>query len=145
MAKGIMSRFVSLEKPYQKHSLFESYDNQPKIKRSFVEYVAPRGKQYKKPLVVLVGRWTGSMGEGLTIGLDGVQRATVIGTEMQKLKGAVYTIPFKNFNFAYNMPAEKLFHINGTARENFIPKNYINQNNVDTDTFLKKALSILKN
>ncbi|WP_435415664.1 S41 family peptidase [Polaribacter aestuariivivens] len=145
VAKGIMSRFVNQEKPYQKHSLFESYNNQPKIKRSFVEYVTPRGKQYLKPLVVLVGRWTGSMGEGLTIGFDGLQRATIIGTEMQKLKGAIYTVPLKNFNFAYNMPAERLFHINGTSREDFIPKNYINQNNVDVDIFLEKALSFLKN
>lgn len=144
VAKGILSRFVSQEKPYQKHSLFESYNHQPKIKRSFVEYVTPRGKQYKKPLVVLAGRWTGSMGEGLTIGFDGLQRATIVGSEMRKLNGAVYTVPFKNFNFAYNMPAEKLLHINGTPRENFIPKNYINQNQVTKDSFLVKALSILK-
>jgi len=145
VARGIMSRFVSLEKPYQKHSLFESYGHQPKIKRSFVEYVSPRGKHYKKPLVVLAGRWTGSMGEGLVIGLDGLERATIVGTEMRKLKGAVLTVPFKNFNFAYNMPAEKLLHINGTPREDFIPENYINQTEVSADTFLEKALFILKN
>lgn len=144
VAKGIMSRFVSEEKPYQKHALFESYNNQPKIKRSFVEYVTPRSKTYKKPLVVLVGRWTGSMGEGLTIGLDGLQRAAIVGTEMRKLLGAVYTVPFKNFSFAYNMPAEKLYHINGIPREEFVPQNYINQIQIDNDQFLQEAFKILK-
>jgi carboxyl-terminal processing protease len=63
VAKGIMSRFISKEKAYQKHSLLESYTFGLKIKRTFVEYVSPRGKQYQKPLIVLVGRWTGSMGK----------------------------------------------------------------------------------
>lgn len=143
VAKGIMSRFINKEKAYQKHSLIESYDNCTKIKRTFIEYVSPRGKHYSKPLIVLVGRWTGSMGEGLAIGLDGLNRAKIVGTEMRKLLGAVYTIPLKNFSFAYNMPTEKLFHINNTARENFTPKHYINQINLDNDIFINKALKLL--
>ncbi|PQJ78935.1 S41 family peptidase [Polaribacter porphyrae] len=143
VAKGIMSRFIGKEKPYQKHLLLESFDSQPKIKRTFVEYVTPRGIQYKKTLIVLSGRWTGSMGEGLTIGLDGLKRATIIGTEMRKLLGAVYTIPLKNFSFAYNMPAEKLFHINSTPREDFIPENYVNQTKIDKDEFLSIAIKII--
>jgi len=88
VARGIMSRFITKSMPYQLHQSFdESWDNQPIIERSWAEYVSPRNKQYKNPVVVLVGKWTGSMGEGLAIGFDGLGRAEIIGTEMKRLAG----------------------------------------------------------
>jgi carboxyl-terminal processing protease len=42
--------------------------------------------------VVLVGRWTASMGEGMAIGLDAMKRATIVGTRMAGLNGAVFDL-----------------------------------------------------
>jgi C-terminal processing protease CtpA/Prc len=64
VARAIMSRFIEKEMPYQKHSL-PAEEMQYGVKQSWIELVSPRGKIYKKPLVVLVNRWTGSMGEGI--------------------------------------------------------------------------------
>ncbi|MCH7525619.1 MAG: hypothetical protein IIC74_11665 [Bacteroidetes bacterium] len=109
VARGIMSRFVSKEKPYQKHRIFdETWDKQPKIARSWIEYVDPRGKQYKNPVVILVGRWTGSMGEGLAIGFEGIDRAEIVGTKMEQLAGAVYNFKLKNQTFGFRLSTEKL-------------------------------------
>jgi len=87
VARGILSRFITEQKPYQKHWTIEQYDGNTKVERSWVEYVSPRESQYKKPVVILVGRWTGSMGEGLAIGFEGMERAEIVGSEMERLAG----------------------------------------------------------
>lgn len=81
VARAIMGRFIEKEMPYQKHSL-PSEEKRFGVKRSWVEYVSPRNNAYKKPLIVMVGHWTGSMGEGLAIGFDGMNRAKIVGTKM---------------------------------------------------------------
>lgn len=82
VARGIMGRFINEQLPYQKHSLMEQYGDSPQVERSWVEFVSPRAQQYEKPVVVLVGRWTGSMGEGIVIGFDGMKRAKIVGSEI---------------------------------------------------------------
>ena len=85
-----MGRFISEAQPYQRHDL-PTEMREYGIRQFWAEYVGPRGPfSYDAPLVVLVGRWTGSMGEGLAIGLDGMDRATVIGMPMARLRGALY-------------------------------------------------------
>jgi carboxyl-terminal processing protease len=79
----------------------------------------------------------------LAIGFDGLERAIVVGTEMRKLLGAVYTFPFKNFSFKYTMPAEKLFHVNNMPREHFIPQVYVDQKNIKSDEFMIQAMQML--
>ena len=60
------------------------------VPRQWIEQVLPRpGKRHPGPVTVRVGRWTGSMGEGLAIGLHAVVGAEVIGTPMAKLLGAL--------------------------------------------------------
>ena len=140
VAKGIMSRFISKELPYQKHQFIESYDNQPKIIRSWLELVSPRGQQYTKPLIVLVGRWTGSMGEGIAVGFDGMERAEIIGTEMKRLAGSDFDFRFKNQNYGYKVILQKLFHINGTPREKYLPSYYIKQTTNIKDQTLQQAM-----
>ncbi|WP_111709903.1 S41 family peptidase [Lutibacter citreus] len=145
VAKGIMSRFINSELPYQKHVVFdESWDNQPKIGRSWVEYVSPRNKQYKNPVVILVGRWTGSMGEGLAIGFEGMERAQIVGSEMQQLAGAIFNFGLNNQKFGYQLSMEKLFHINGTAREKYVPTNYIKQTTTVKDETLEKGIELIR-
>ena len=140
-----MSRFIDEKLPYQKHETIEKYGNNPKLKRSWIEYVSPRNKQYKKPVVILVGRWTGSMGEGLAIGFDAIKRGKIVGTEMERLGGEIGFISLKNYNFGVRIPVIKLFHINGTLREEFIPEFYVKQKNMNSDNVLNTALKLLNN
>tara|TARA_R110002074_G_C12450803_1_gene658512 strand:+ start:41 stop:1279 length:1239 start_codon:yes stop_codon:yes gene_type:complete len=145
VARGIMSRFINESMPYQLHQIFdESWDNQPIIKRSWAEYVSPRNKQYKNPVVVLVGKWTGSMGEGLAIGFDGLGRAEIVGTEMKRLAGgSTNDFHLKNENLNFKLMTEKLFHLNGTPREKYIPENYVSQSSTEKDETLKKGIELI--
>lgn len=144
VARGIMGRFIDKKLPYQEHVTKEQYGNNPSVVRSWVEYVTPRGKLYEKPIIVLVGRWTGSMGEGLAIGLDAMQRAKIVGTEMERLAGSMKGVPFKYQNYQYRIATEKLYHLNGVVREKFAPWYYVNQNNTAKDEVLEKAFILLK-
>lgn len=143
VARGIMSRFISETKPYQRHLEKEKYGNNPLVERSWVEYVNPRGKQYVKPVVVLVGRWTGSMGEGLAVGFEGMQRAAIVGTEMERLAGEMSGFSFKHQSFGYRLSTARLFHINGTPREAYVPVNYVKQTTIKKDESLEKALQLI--
>lgn len=94
---------------------------------TYIKEVSPRGTwTYKAPIVVLVNRWTGSMGEGMAIGLDGMKRATVVGTRMAGLNGGIFSLELPNTKIRINYAGEKLNHINGVPRENFVPPVAVN-------------------
>lgn len=121
VARGIMSRFITSEMPYQKHIL-PIEEKEYGIKRSWLELVSPRGPfTYEKPVVLLVNHWTGSMGEGITIGFDALGAAKIAGTKMAGLIGAISGCQTANTKIPYSLPTEQLYHINGTPRENFVP------------------------
>ncbi|ALM47617.1 peptidase [Flavobacterium psychrophilum] len=137
VARGIMGRFTDKALPYQKHQINEREFG---TVRSWVEYVSPRKSTYKRKLVVMVGHWTGSMGEGVAIGFDGMKRAKIVGTKMAGLLGAIYTFKAQNTNIGYQIPAESMYHINGTPREDFLPQ-YLTD--TETETY-SKALKLVK-
>ncbi len=58
-------------------------------KRVWEEFVVPRKNQFKEKLYILVGRWTGSMVEGMAIGFGGMKRGKIIGTKMAGLLGTI--------------------------------------------------------
>ena len=121
VARAILSRFVDRELPYQKHAL-PSEKRESGVDRSWLELVSPRGPfRYDRPVVVLVSHWTGSMGEGLAIGFDATGAAVVVGTPMAGLLGATYRFELPNSRIGVNVPAEQLFHVDGTPREKFVP------------------------
>ena len=144
VARGIMSRFIDEEKPYQKHAFPARWDGETVVDRSWVEHVTPRGKQYQKPVVVLVGHWTGSMGEGLAIGFDGMKRGQVVGTEMARLAGEVNGFSIPNQSFGYQLPTAKLYHVSGQPRETFVPSEYVQQTSNQDET-LNYAIQLLLN
>ncbi|MGC3959897.1 MAG: S41 family peptidase [Verrucomicrobiota bacterium] len=72
-------------------------------------------------MIVLVDHWTGSMGEGMAIGFDGMRRGQVVGTAMAGLNGAVYSQTLERTGIRFSYPAERLFHINGTPRHLWLP------------------------
>jgi len=83
------------------------------------------------------------MGEGLAIGFEGMERAEIIGTEMQQLAGAIYNFSFKNQKFGFQLSTEKLFHINGKLREKYVPTNYVKQTQINEDEIMKKGIEII--
>ena len=119
VARGIMGLFISKRLPYQRH---RAEERDTKTVRDWVEYASPRlHMPIKTNLVVLVGLWTGSMGEGLAIGFDGMKRATVIGTRMAGLRGAVDNVELPMSHIKVFFPTEQVFHINGTPRHEWVP------------------------
>ncbi len=119
VARAIMGRFTNKPLPYQVHE-FDEKDYQ--TKRHWAEYVMPRKETFSGNVYILVGHWTGSMGEGIAIGFDGMNRATIIGTKMAGLLGAISNFQLKEAKIGFQFPTERLYHINGTPREDFIPK-----------------------
>ncbi len=145
LARAIMGKFIDKEMPYQKHEL-PAEERGSGIKRSWIEYVSPRKTLYNKPLVILADHWTGSMGEGITIGFDAMKRAVIVGIRLAGLLGAKYDFSLPNTKIGVSYAAEKLFHINGTPRENFIPEIEVdmrNQEKNSDDIILDTAIKIL--
>lgn len=143
VARAIMSRFITAELPYQKHEV-PGEERVTGIKRSWAEYVSPRGKTYVNPLVVLVNHWTGSMGEGIAVGFSGLNRAKIVGTQMARLVGAKYDFRLPNTDIGVSYSAEKLFHVNGTPREDFMPDVIVVPASSNEDVILEKGINILK-
>ena len=122
VARGILGRFLAREAGYQKHDL-PAEERASGIRRSWIELVSPRGPfRYAGRVTVLVGRWTGSMGEGLAIGFDAVAGATTVGGPMAQLRGATHRIELPHTGIGVSVPAERLYHVNGTPREAFRPR-----------------------
>lgn len=135
VARAIMGRFITQLLPYQIHEFDEE---KYQTKRHWVEYVTPRKEIYKGNVYILVGRWTGSMGEGMAIGFDGMKQARIIGTEMAGLIGAISNFQLTETEIGFQFPTERLYHVNGTPRENFLPE-ILTQNSEET---IKKAKEI---
>lgn len=145
VASAIISRFVNKEMPYQKHISKEKFGNNPEISKSWLTYVSPRSEQYKKPVVVLVGRWTGGVAESLSAGLGAAANAKIIGSEMRKIKGLAKKYSFLNTNYSYTITTDKLLLANGVKREDFSPRFNIKQQNMLEDDVLLKAFQLLTN
>jgi carboxyl-terminal processing protease len=121
VARAIMSWFVDRPRSYQVHQL-PAEERETGIARQWIEQVLPRaGKHHATLPLVRVGRWTGSMGEGLAIGFAALG-ARVEGTRMAGLKGAVYDFTLPSSGFVVKLPAERLYTVGGLPREKFVPK-----------------------
>jgi len=120
--------------------VFQKYRNS---NTQFVDYIKPKKPAYNKPLVVLVGRWTGSMGEGLASGFDGTGIGKIVGTEMQRLAGATKNYGFKNFNFGYQMPYIEVLQQNDEPREKIVPTYKVKCNNSSSDEFVLEAMRLI--
>ena len=148
VARAILGWFITHNQFYQKHEL-PAEERTYGVKRSWVEIVSPRkDKYYSKPLVVLGGHWTGSVGEGITIAFDGMKRATIIGTRLAGLNGAIYSYQLPNTHIGFSIPVEKLYHIKGTPRELYQPTIEMNLTSLSSspgsDPVYEKARSFLK-
>lgn len=148
VAKAILGWFTNQDRFYQQHEYYAT-EKELGIKSSWQEIVSPRkNKYYGQPLVILCDHWTGSIAEGITIGFDALARKNtrIIGTQMAGLNGAVYSYEMPNTKIHFSFPAERLYHINGQPRENYVPQVNIDLHNLDVqakDIFIDKALAWL--
>ena len=121
VARAIMGWFVTRPTVYQVHNL-PAEERETGIARQWMEQVLPRPGRYHPGRVrVRVGRWTGSMGEGLAVGFDAIG-ARVCGGPMAGLRGAItdFVLPVSGLRVAF--PAERLFTANGVPRERWVPR-----------------------
>ena len=72
-------------------------------------------------MTVYVGRWTGSMGEGLGIGMQALG-ATLVGERMAGLLGAIYDLRLDHSGLVFKLPVERLYSVDGTPREDAVPQ-----------------------
>ncbi|MBL8531964.1 MAG: hypothetical protein JNK94_09540 [Hyphomonadaceae bacterium] len=119
VARAVMGCFIDEPQPYQRHELPEE-QRRTGVRRSWIEEVSPLGARYGGRVVVLVGRWTGSMGEGMAMGFDAIG-APVIGSRMAGLLGAIYDLPLPHSGIVLKLPVERLAHVNGAPRERYAP------------------------
>lgn len=121
VARAMLGWFVDRPTAYQIHNL-PAEQRETGIARQWIEQVLPRaGKHHAGPVEVRVGRWTGSMGEGLAIAFDAIG-ARVVGTRMAGLLGAIYDHRLENSGLVIKFPTERLTAVDGTPRENFVPR-----------------------
>ncbi len=138
IAKAIMGRFVEKEEHYQRYR-YVLDEKETGVRQIWTELVIPRKEIYSKPVVLLVGRWTGSMGEGITIGFDSFNRAKIVGTKMAGLLGGIWSYRLNETEIEFQFPGIKIYHINKTPREDFVPKNEIDKNS----EYMTRAIEIL--
>lgn len=119
VGRSILGHFTDEIRPYQIHevpSLYREFN----VPRRFIEQVYPRAPFFDpRKTVVLGGYWTGSMGEGVVIGMDALGVQTV-ASDMGDLLGGMSNFSFDDNKITLSIPTETLFHVDGTPREDFV-------------------------
>ncbi len=120
VARAVMGWFVAAPSAYQVHDLPAEL-RRTGIARQWVEQVLPRaGKSRPLPVAVHVGRWTGSMGEGLAVGLSALG-TPVCGDRMAGLAGGIYNYALDASGYGFSIPVERISTVSGQPREDFVP------------------------
>ncbi len=122
VAEPMLGRFVAEEAPYQRLGWTVAAGDE-RVPRGMLSLVVPRRDRptVRVPLVVLVSRWTGSMGEGMAVGLHALGRATVVGTSMAGLAGGVESFTMPSSNVSFQIPVGTIHTMDGTPREQWSP------------------------
>jgi len=145
VGKSIIGHFTKGIRPYQVHEV-PSLEREFTVPRRFMEYVSPR-KPFFDPAktVVLGGYWTGSMGEGIVIGMDAIDVHS-IASDMGDLLGGMSNFSFDDNKISLTIPTETLFHVDGTPREDFTADTalrFADSDETGSDPALAAALDIL--
>ncbi|MGF1543150.1 MAG: S41 family peptidase [Parvularculaceae bacterium] len=118
VARAVIGHFVDHPQAYQVHEI-PAVERETGVPRRFVEYALPRAPRFRGPVVVLHGRWTGSMGEGLVVGLHAAGART-IGSNMGDLLGGLWNFDMETAAIDISFGGEALFHVDGTPREDYV-------------------------
>ena len=146
IARAIIGHFIAALQPYQAHAI-PAVERRIGVPRYFVEYAAPRPPHIEAPLIVLHGHWTGSMGEGLVIGLDHAADAITVGSDMGDLLGALWNFDLPLSGARVDLGGEALFHVNGTPRELYVadyPVPSADRSEDGSDPALQVALTLIE-
>lgn len=119
VARAIIGHFVDAARPYQVHEI-PAVERATTVPRRFIELALPRAPRFSGRLAVLGGRWTGSMGEGLVIGLHAAAGARTFASDMGDLLGALHVLELPASGAVLELGAEALFHVDGTPRADFV-------------------------
>jgi len=139
VARPIMGRFTSDRRQYASMARREGGRLSPR----WPEFVDPRGPwTYARPVIVLVDRFTVSMGEGFAMGLRGMGKARVVGSKMAELGAGIAktTLPFTKVDF--QVSAEPVYDVSGVPRTAFVPD--VGVDPVEgKDAILERAIQLL--
>lgn len=119
VARGIIGHFVAEARPYQVHEI-PAVERSTTVPRRFIELVLPRAPRFAGRVAVLGGRWTGSMGEGLVIGMHAAAGARTFTSDLGDLLGALHVQDLPVSGVTLELGAEALFHVDGTPRADFV-------------------------
>ncbi|MDN3644954.1 S41 family peptidase [Pontixanthobacter aestiaquae] len=146
VGRSIIGHFVSETKSYQIHEI-PSLEREFTVPRRFIEQVKTRTPYYDPArIVVLGGHWTGSMGEGIVIGMDAAADAYVISSDMGDLLGGLRNITLPSSGARVDLGSEALFHVDGTPREDFVADRPLRSSDMDeegNDPALAAAIAFL--
>ena len=118
VGRSIIGHFATRVAPYQMHRI-PAFEREFTVPRQFVEYVYPREPAFTGPVIVLHGKWTGSMGEGIVIGMDAASDAVTIGSDMGDLLGGLWNYTLEISGARVDLGGEALFHVDGRPREDY--------------------------
>jgi carboxyl-terminal processing protease len=113
VTRALLARFTSNETTWQ-------YREQGTTGR-VAETVAPRGKTYRSPVIVLVDHWTAGESEALAAGMRAVAGARIVGTRMAGLNGDLGDVKLPHSGIVARYPAYRVFMLNGEPREKLQP------------------------
>lgn len=136
VAEPILGRFVDERANYQRFSIADG---------SYVDrYVDPRGPwTISGDVIVLVGNWTGSMGEGMAVGFDALGIGDVVGSQMAALRGGIEGLNLPS-GLVLRLPTYDLTHVDGTPRHDWMPPyEQIADNGNGPDIALAQAIWML--
>ncbi|MEP5939230.1 MAG: hypothetical protein ABJ239_12970 [Erythrobacter sp.] len=119
VGRSIIGHFTQEVRPYQMHRI-PVLEREFTVPRQFVEYVHPRQPFFDGPVFVLHGKWTGSMGEGIVIGMDAASDAVTIGSDMGDLLGGLWNRDLPTSGARIDLGGESLFHVDGTPRADYV-------------------------
>ncbi|MBX3593085.1 S41 family peptidase [Sphingomonas sp.] len=118
VARPIMGRFITAEKPYA----FMRRRSGAGLGPRWTESVEPRGPfTYAAPVVVLCDRWSASMAEGFPMGMRGLGRARIVGTPMMGLGAAVFPLRLDRTGLDLQYSAEPVYDVRDQPRWHLRP------------------------
>ena len=143
VAEPILGHFVNANTAYQGYKI-QNAGKPYQEAELHMAHVTPSLPYYSKPVVVLVGHWTGSMGEGMAIGFDAIGAKAVIGTPMADLLGGINQFQLPDSTITLELGFERLYHVNGSYREDFVPQAVSWDGHTASDSELNAAIALLK-
>ncbi len=136
VAEPILGRFIEKRSNYQRYGTPDS---------GYIDrYVDPRGPwTITGNVIILVGNWTGSMGEGLAVGFDALGVGDVVGSRMAGLRGGIENLDLPS-GLTLRLPTYDLTHMDGTPRHDWMPPyKQVADNGSGPDKALAQAIWML--